>query len=366
MSYQARFASQFSGPVDDPSSFSYGAGQPPAGWVPFAASSPWNKPIPGNATATADSATVISRLSEIGKPMDRWIGVGGSSSDFEHPRYYFARGDPFVRVKLKAGQRDPSKAETAEANMEARKRKVSPLHNLLIPMPAIAAPAAGSDGHLSILTANLAYDMWKANGWAPGEGRYGAYAGAVFDLSGDGRSLSGHAATASGVSLLAGAIRLCELEAGHIPHALAICVRWARAGVFEASVANGSASKDPAVTAGDANDLKYPITGSRLQLTYSKAEIQALSQPAWVKTILEAMREYGMIVIDTSGGTNTWWFQFESGGADVAHGKTDRWATFGAVQGLADAHALGGPVGSWVLSPGNWADWTKLRVVTAF
>lgn len=362
MIYKPRWAAQFDGTLDRPSSFAY-ASEPPAGWVPFAAGSPWNTPIGVSPAVAADSAAVIARLNEIGKPMDRWIGVGGSSSDFEHPRFYSAPADPTTRIKIKAGQRDPSVSETAEANLEARKRRVSPIHNRVIPMPAKAAPAGGSDAHLAIVTATHSYEMWKAKGWTPGEGRYGASAGAVFDLSGDGRSQSGHAATASGVSLLAGAVRLCEIEAGHIPHALAICTRWVRAGVFNSAIANGAASKDPVVTAGDANDLKYAITGSRLQLNMTATEIQVLGRPAWITTILEAMREYGMIVIDTSGGTNTWWFQFESGGPDVAFGNTDRWATFGAAKGLADAHGLGGPAGSRVLSPGEWADWSKLQVL---
>jgi hypothetical protein len=293
--------------------------------------------------------------------MDRWIGVGGSSSDFEHPRYYAAESDPVKRIKLKAGQRDPSIAETTAP--AAAKLRVSPLHNRLIRVPAAATPAGGSDGHLAIVTRTRSYEMWKANGWTPGEERYGAFAGAVFDLAGDGRSESGHSPTAAGTSLLAGPIRLCELEAGRIPHALGICTRWVRAGVFNSAIANGAATKDPEVTAGDASDLKYPITGSRLQLNMSSAEIKALGRAGWITTILEAMREFGMIIIDTSGGTNTWWFQFESGGPDVAFGKTDRWATFGAAQGLESAVPKGGPVGSRVLSPGEWADWSKLRVL---
>lgn len=362
MTYQPRFARQFDGGLRSPSPFSYGAGEPPAGWTPFAASSPWNRPIPASPALSADSAAVVAYLNSVGKPTDKWVGVGGTAEDFDTPVYYAAAGDPLVRVKIQAGSRDPSVSQTTEANIAAGKRRVSPIHNALMPLPAVAQPAKGTDEHLAIVTATHVYELWKAGFWAPGEGRYGCRAGAVTDLAGDGRSLSGHGATASGASVLAGPIRLAEIEAGHIPHALAMTVKYVRAGVFEPTTSTGAALKDPAVTAGDANDLKRPLTGCRFQLAYTEAEINALAIPAVGKVILQAMREYGMIPIDT-GGTS-WSIKFESGAVDVARGKSERWQTFWAAQGMAPTS--GGPAGSRVLPLSNWADWTRLQVVAPF
>jgi hypothetical protein len=84
-------------------------------------------------------------------------------------------------------------------------------------MPVVATPAGGTDGHMAILTATHSFEMWGSGTWTPGEGRYGCRYGAIFDLRGDSLSTDGHGATAAGTSLLAGQIRLSELQAGYIP-----------------------------------------------------------------------------------------------------------------------------------------------------
>jgi hypothetical protein len=365
VSYKVRFAAQFNGPVDAPAPYSYGAGEPPAGWVPFAPTSPWNKVIPEGAALTADSAAVAAYLLSVGNPTNKFIGVAGTTEDFDRPLYFAAAGDPYLRVKIQAGSKDPSVSQTADANIAAGKRRVSPIHNRLIPIPAPAKPAGGSDSHLIVMTATHAYEMWQAEKWVPGEGRYGCRSGAIFDLNGSGLSQSGHAATASGASALAGRIRLCELEApGEIEHAIGISVKYVRAGVFEPTTASGAASKDPAVTAGDANDLKRPVTGSRLRLGYTIAEIEALSKPAYVKKILRAMRRRGMIIADT--GASSLALLIEGAAPDKAHGNTDRWSAFGAAQGFASAVGAGGPVGSYILPVGEWVPEWRYDVVAPF
>jgi hypothetical protein len=362
LSYRPRWAEQFDGPRDEPSPYSYGAGEPPAGWRPFANSSPWN--TQAATTPTADSGAVVAYLNGVGKPTKRFIGVGGTSSDFEHPVYYYAAGDPYLRVKIQAGSKDPSMSQTADANIANAKKRVSPIQNRFVPMPTAAKPAGSggeADAHIAIVTATKSYEMWQAKKWTPGEERYGCKSGAVFDLNGIGLSESGHSATASGASLLAGQVRRCELEAGEINHALAMTVKYVRAGVFDSATSNGSALKDPGVTAGDAEDLKRPITGCRFRLNYTWPEIEGLSIPKDHKTFGKAMSKYGLIPIDTGG--SSWGFQLEAGVVDVAYGKTDRWSAYCAANGYSSAVGSGGPAGSYLLDIQESFDWSRLQVV---
>jgi hypothetical protein len=350
------WVAQFDGAVDAPSPYDYGS-EPPAGWRPFSNTCAWNTPISSSPTASADSSSIVTWLNGLGGPVDRYMGVGGTVDDFDHPWYPALSGSPLQRVKFSPGSKDPSVSTTGIAGVTGSRLRISELHNRRIPMPVVATPAGGTDGHMAILTATHSFEMWGSGTWTPGEGRYGCRYGAIFDLRGDSLSTDGHGATAAGTSLLAGQIRLSELQAGYIPHALAMITKYTRWNVFTAP-AIGAATPDPGTVAGDANDLQRPVTGSRLQLNYTAAEINALGLPAWKTTILQAMREYGMIIMDTGGVS--WGLQFESGTMDTARGQTDRWRTFGAAQGWAQA---GGATTPYILPLKTGVDWTRLRVL---
>jgi hypothetical protein len=347
---------QFDGPIDAPSPYTYGTSEPPATWRPFSAASAWNTPIAAGATASADSAAITAWLNGLGGgPVDRYMGTGGTINDYDHPVYYAKSADALARIKEQAGSRDPSITYTGVVT--GSRLRASDLHNRKIPMPAAATPAGGTDQHMVIMTATHSFEMGGAGFWVPGEGRYGCRYGAVYDLAGDGSSSDGHGATAGGTSLLSGQIRLAELQAGYIPHALAIITKYTRWNVY-AAPAVGAATPDPGTTAGDANDLARPVTGSRLQLNYTQAEINALGLPAWKTTILQAMREYGMIIMDTGGAA--YGLQFESGTPDIAYGQPDRWGTFAAAQGWALSNGVGSP---YILPLKAGVDWSRLRVL---
>jgi len=346
----------YDSPTDAPSPYSYGAGEPSATWRPFNDSSAWNTPIPSSPTIAPDSTSVVTWLNSLNGPVDRYMGQGGTTGDYDHPAYYAASNSPLVRVKFLSNSSDPSVVYTSSTT--GTRLRVSDLHNRRIPLPAGATPAGGTDGHMIIETATRSYEMWQGNNWQPGENRYGCAYGAVYDLAGNGASTDGHSATAAGVSLLSGRIRLAELQAGKINHALAMVVKYVRRNVVTGP-ATGCATPDPATVAGDANDLKWPVTGARFQLNYTESEIEALAVPAWKKVILRAMREYGLIVMDTGGAS--WNLQFESGAVDVAQGQPDRWRAYAVAQGWSQVVDVGNP---YILPLKTGVDWTKLRVVS--
>jgi hypothetical protein len=164
-----------------------------------------------------------------------------------------------------------------------------------VPIPDGAKPAPGSDMHLSVYdpATGRAWDMWEAQYDAATDTWY-AGGGATYLARRDRRHFPGNlaAATSANFPLLGGLIRPEEINAGRIKHAL----------VF-ASPVRGYYHVPPATHHGcmQCTPNYNAITeGHRLQLDPA-VNVDALSIPAWNKTILKAMQQYGMYFRDGSG-----------------------------------------------------------------
>ena len=144
------------------------------------------------------------------------------------------------------------------------------------------------------------YDFWQVRRKPRGGGRLVISWGGRTRIDGDGL---GSDANAAHYGSLAGIIRAEEMRRGRIDHALFMLVRCDSG--RKVYPARGLGARR-ATTAG------APSQGTRFQLDLSPAEIDALRMPAWKKTILRAMAEYGLYVGDTTGGT-PWNIWFESG-----------------------------------------------------
>jgi hypothetical protein len=88
--------------------------------------------------------------------------------------------------------------------------------------------------------------------------------------------------------LLAGTMRISELQAGHVDHALAISVPDARAGAFAFPAQR---------TDGTSTDPVSLPEGAHLRLD-PRLNIDALNLPPLARTIAVAAQRYGMIVRD--------------------------------------------------------------------
>jgi len=77
-----------------------------------------------------------------------------------------------------------------------------------------------------------------------------------------------------------------------------------------------------------------PAMGARFYLKRSWAEIDAMSIPAWQKTILRAMSRYGMYVGDTGASYHGWTIKVASGTSYRSFGQKDPWAELGRALGL--------------------------------
>lgn len=158
-----------------------------------------------------------------------------------------------------------------------------------IPVTAKADPSG--DGHLVVYdpATDREWGMWQA---VSSGGSWSASAGAAVSISGDGvapaRTASGNAAN---FPMLGGLIRPEEILQGRIDHAL----------VFGMPGVGAGAPVCPAThNAGSSTNPAALREGQKVQLDPS-LNVDALSVPAWQKTVLRAMQEYGMYLRDGSG-----------------------------------------------------------------
>lgn len=312
----------------------FASGNLPRGcFRPYAASSPFNRPIPANARVDDRSAQMVGRVLGFGTLQHLEAGLADTPDDFGHPTYYSKLLDPLFTVRC------------------TENWGVCPIEGQRIRIPDAARPAAGSDGHLTVVDqlSGWEYDLWNVTSKPRGGGTLAAsWGGRTPVLSGDGR---GSAATAANFGNLAGIIRAPELETGQIRHALFMVIKCDSGRyVYPASKA-GRPCSAIGLTNTDA-----PPMGARFQLEMTGREISALRVPAWKKTILRAMSTYGMYFGDT--GSGSWAVQAESGSTYTSFGYEDRLVSF--------AKAVRAPLynGRYVFNLRDGVDYARrLRVI---
>jgi hypothetical protein len=122
--------------------------------------------------------------------------------------------------------------------------------------------------------------------------------GAVFDLASNALRPAGFTSgDAAGLSILAGLVRLAEVQAGEVTHAIRVTFNSTQAGYIP-----------PATHAASSNPLggAYPPMGLRLRL---KASIDTSSYTKASQVIMAGFKKYGLIVADNG---SDWYFQGDS------------------------------------------------------
>ena len=273
---------------------------PGACWRPYSADSPFNRPISAAPQVRADSAAIVARVLAFGAASNLVAGTAGTTSDWQHPTYYPQASDPLFTLHCTEAW------------------GTCPIEGMQIRVPDAARPAGGSDAHMTIVdqATGWEYDLWSVTSKPAGGGTLSFGWGGRTRIDGDGR---GSGATAAQYGNMAGSIRAQEMAAGRIEHALFMVVNCDSGGYVYPAGKSGRAC---------ANRASAPPMGSRFQLDMTGAQIDALALPAWKKTILRAMAEYGMYVGDTGGGG--FGLQFESGSTYTSFGVQDAMVTFAA------------------------------------
>jgi hypothetical protein len=153
---------------------------------------------------------------------------------------------------------------------------------------------AGSDGDRHVLVLDrdrcVLYESWSS--WPQPDGSWQAGSGAVFDLASNAlRPDTWTSADAAGLPILPGLVRFDEVAAGAVRHAVRFTVARTRRAYVWPARHHASSSTDPA----------RPPMGQRFRL---RAAFDLSPFPAEVRTILMAMKVYGIVLADN--GSN--WF----------------------------------------------------------
>ncbi|HYI98112.1 MAG TPA: hypothetical protein VEX36_00310 [Thermoleophilaceae bacterium] len=309
---------------------SFGVDAWPGGcWRPYGDASPFNRPIGDSPRLHPRSAAIVQHVvGASGGPSNLVAGDAGTEWDYSHPVYWAQPSDPVYTVDCVESW------GTCE------------VEGMQVQIPAAAQPAAGSDGHLTVVdqATGWEYDFWQVRDKPAGGGKLTVSWGGRTRIDGDGLDSN---ATAANFGSLGGIIRAQELEAGEIRHALFLVIKCSSG--EKVYPANGTGAK-----CGDATDA--PPMGTRFQLAMSDPEIDALAVPAWKKTVLRAMARYGLYFGDTGGsGMN---LQFESGASYTSFGREDAMVSFARRAGMKVSD------GKAVFEIADGVDWTsRLRVV---
>jgi hypothetical protein len=312
---------------------SFGVGSwPGACWRPYSDSSPFNRRLPAAPLLDSRSDAIVRTVTALGKPDNLVAGNADSADDWGHPTYYSSAADPEFTVACIE--------RWGRCDLEGERVRI----------PDAARPAAGGDGHMTVIDqqSGWEYDMWQVRSKPRGGGRIEISWGGRTRIDGDGL---GSDATAARFGNLAGIIRAEEWAAGDINHALFMTINCdSGAHVYPASKAGRPCSEVGKSIIGAA-----PM-GTRFQLAMSDQEIAALPVPTWKKTLLTAMAHYGMYFGDTGG--SSWGLQVESGSTYTSFGQEDALATFAKSQGVPTWQ------GDYVFDVKSGVDWeSRLRVV---
>jgi hypothetical protein len=236
-----------------------------------------NRTLPDNAPLDPQSTTMVQRLVSQVQASHAWIGTT-DYYDYGVPVYTVPAGQPTVAVSTPS----PGLAPQFTA----------------VPLPSDAFPDAGTDGHLAVYqpSTDTAWEFWVLT--KDGTGQWSAlYGGRMPNVSSNPGYFidppgSGYGARATSIPLLAGVLRIAELQALQINHVIgfampkpAPCYRW------PAQRQDGNLSN---------SDWLAPPEGAILRLPAS-LDIDALNLPPLTAAIAKTIQRHGMVLQDRGG-----------------------------------------------------------------
>jgi hypothetical protein len=271
----------------------------------FSATSVWNRPLADDEALDPAGASVTKTFRDIvAANLKARTGPWIQTTDSSTPLYVVPADQPTTRVKLDAG----AWATTLQAALEE------------VPIPPTARPAAGPDAHMTIWqpSSDRLWELFQArhetDGW------HADFGGAMMNVSESPgyythRSWPGAlrqwGASATSLPVIAGTMLVSELQAGTIPHALAIAVPFARADVY---------SWPAQRTDGTDTDATAIPEGARFRLDPA-LDIDSLGLPPMTRMMAKAVQRYGLIVRDQTAHAIAFYAQDPGHGAANPYGS---------------------------------------------
>jgi hypothetical protein len=260
--------------------------------LPFSPTSFWNKPLGDSAPLDPNSPLLVLELMRQVGLYTPWV----NATTYSTPVYTVPADEPKQAVYLDT----PSSMYTNAADAAIVRDQIAE-----VPIPAGAHSASGVNHHIVIWqpSTDTIWELWNAhhvpdepcpwhhddiNGW------HAAWGARIENASqSDGAVAAPAGATASGLPLLGGLIRLDEWKSGHIDHALAFAIPDIKRGAIV----------PPATRTDGRYDGPNGIPmGTRFRLDPT-LDIDALHLDPPVAMIAKAAQKYGMVVRDHADGS---------------------------------------------------------------
>lgn len=246
--------------------------------TPFAPDSIWNAPLAADAPIAPDSSVLVKDLIQQVVQYGAWINTYSYST----PVYTVPRSQRRVPVELDMPLTSPSAFELADAFRAG------------VPIPPGARPAPGSDADMVVWqpSTDTMWELWNAQ--RLGSVWHARWGGRMNDVSSNPGYFTDPpdwGTTATSLALLGGIMRISELRAGHIDHALGISIPHARQGVvaWPAQRSDGNLDSPDAIP-----------EGTRFRLDPA-LNLNDLKMPPLTRMIAQAAQRYGLFVRDQSG-----------------------------------------------------------------
>jgi hypothetical protein len=251
--------------------------RPAAPARPFSPDSFWNKPLPDDAPLDMLSEVYVANLQ---RQVAGW-GPYINTTRYGIPVYTVPADQPTVRVAL------PNPTPPRRALLQAAWERV--------PLPSNARPSPDSDGRLVVWqpSTDTMWEFWRLRrglvGW---QADFGGRMESVSTNIGTYTDPAGWGASASGIPILGGLMRIDELRARRIDHGLALTIPEVRARVYSwpAARTDGTVESPTAIP-----------QGTRFRLD-PKLDVASLDVHPLVRAMARAAQRYGLVVRDRGGG----------------------------------------------------------------
>ncbi len=264
---------------------------------PYQESSIWNIPIDWSLARIHPMSDLMMKA--FFKNSD-WIGT--DTSQYTPNVYLVSNSTPLVPVQLR-------EYRFRDAISDQKVNYGEPGGIVQMPLPSDARPALGTDGQLVVVNVDTGEEWGLNDGYIDSHGKWFASGVYRYSIKNSGIPPEGFGQRGAGIGQLAGIVRRCEVERGHIDHAVTLAYDYPCAP--EVCQANGwPASIPPFRKTDGTGDLKFDIPeGARIAIRpeISQAEIEKAC--AGIKGCVVwalNMQEYGGFIVDKSGHPKTY------------------------------------------------------------
>ncbi len=245
--------------------------------VPFSPTGPWCYPLPASTPTDPNSAAIVANIQT---DIAQNYGTFAINTDtYSSPLYTVPSGAPTTHWTFDDCQKKGSVPPSFAAVLQG------------VPTLAGMVASMGTDQEITLYepSADQEWEFWVAG--QEGGAWSACWGGTIQHVSANpGIFPAGLGATASGLPLLGFVVRIAELQAGLIQHAINIEVVRTQAGAFSWP-ANRTDGNTPGA------DILMEGQRVRLDPTFDVSTLPNAAE----RTLAKAMQDYGMILSDTAG-----------------------------------------------------------------